>query len=541
MELRPWLKQYPTRCDLDYPGLSLFHYLKHTADQYPGKTALIYNNERITYREMMSRIDHLAAFFAAMGLKKGDRVALLLPNTPAYVYSFYGALRQGLMVVPIDPLLTSREMGFIVRDTRAKILIVVDALFSLVEEAMLEQEVENIVIFSLFGEADTPGARYFEEIMQQSWPEPPDVIIDPEEDYALLLYTSGTTGFPKGCMLTHGNIIANAWATRKILGEWKERFAGEDILSIALLPFFGAYSIICSLIAGLTIPSGQILVPLIDIDLVLELIHQYRPAIVPGVPGLYTELMQHPKTGQHSLDSIRICISGDSPMAVEALEQFEEKTGSSILEGYGLTEASPITHCNPFLGLRKPGSVGIPYPGTDCKIVDLETGERRLPPGEKGELVVKGPQVMKGYWNLPNKTAQALRDGWLYTGDIAWMDEDGYFYIVDRKVNIINYAGNKIFPREIEGVILEHPDVAEAVCIGVPEKYFGEVVKTFVVLRDGAEATTEDVKDFCRARLEKFKVPRHVEFRSELPRSVAGKVLRHKLIVEEQRRRLLAD
>jgi long-chain acyl-CoA synthetase len=541
MESRPWLKNYPARWDLDYSRLSLYHYLKQAADQYPEQTALIYNHEHVTYREMISNIDRLAAAYTAMGLKKGDRIALLTPNCPAYVYSFYGAVRQGLIVVQINPLLTSRELSFIVRDTKARALIVVDAMFPLIEEAMLEQDIENIIIAPLTGERISADVRYFEEILQQTRPNPPDVPINPEEDLAVLQYTSGTTGFPKGAMLTHANLVANAEMTREMLREWKERFTGEEILCIALMPFFDTYGLTCCLNAGLTIPSGQILVPFMDIDLVLELIQQYKPAILPGVPDLYLELFNHPEIEKYSLNSVKICISGDSPMPVEAIELFEEKTGSSILEGYGLAEASPITHCNPFIGVRKPGSIGVPYPGTDCKIVDLDTGERELPAGEEGELIIKGPQVMKGYWNLPNKTVRSLRNGWLYTGDIARMDEDGYFYIVDRKFNMINYAGYKIFPKEVEDVIHEHPQVAEAVCIGIREKHFGEVVKAFVVLKDRTAVTPEEIIDFCRARLVKYKVPRQVELRRELPKSVFGKILRHDLIVEEQRRRLLAD
>ncbi len=541
MESRPWLKNYPARWDFDYSRLSLYHYLKQTAGQYPEQTALIYNQDRITYREMVSNIDRLAAVYTEMGLKKGDRVALMVPNCPVYVYSFYGAMRQGLVVVQINPLLTSRELSFIVRDPKARTPIVADAMFPLIEEAMLEQDIENIIITPLTGERIAGDALYLEEILQRTRPEPPDAPINPEEDLAVLQYTSGTTGFPKGAMLTHANLVANAEMTREILREWKERFAGEEILCLALMPFFDTYGLTCCLNAGLTIPSGQILVPFIDSDLVLELIQQYKPAILPGVPDLFLELLDHPDIERVSLDSIKVCISGDSPMPVEAIELFEEKTGSSILEGYGLAEASPISHCNPFTGVRKPGSVGVPYPGTDCKIMDLDTGERELPAGEEGELIIKGPQVMKGYWNLPNKTVRTLRKGWLYTGDIARMDEDGYFYIIDRKFNMINYAGYKIFPREVEDIILGHPNVAETVCIGVREKHFGEVIKAFVVLEDKTATTPQEIIDFCRARLVKYKVPRQVELRSELPKSVFGKILRHNLIIEEQRRRLLAD
>jgi len=541
MESRPWLKNYPARWEFDYPRLSLYQYLKEAADQYPEKTALIYNQDQITYQEMISNIDRLAAVYAEMGLKKGDRVALMVPNSPAYVYSFYGAMRQGLVVVQINPLLTPKELGFIVRDTKARALVVADAMFSMIEEAMLEQAVDNIIITPLIGDKIEADVLYLEEILQQARPEPPHVLVNPEDDIAVLQYTSGTTGFPKGAMLTHANLLANAWMTREILREWIERFAGEEILCLALMPFFDTYGLTCCLNAGLTIPSGQILVPFIDIDMVLELIQQYKPAILPGVPDLFLELLHHPDIEKFNLESIKICISGDSPMPVEAIELFEEKTGCSILEGYGLAEASPISHCNPFIGVRKPGSVGVPYPGTDCKIVDLDTGERELPAGEVGELIIKGPQVMKGYWNLPNKTVRALRDGWLYTGDIARMDEDGYFYIIDRKFNMINYAGYKIFPREVEEIILSHPHVAETVCIGVPEKHFGEVIKAFVVLKDNTAATPEEIIDFCRARLVKYKVPRQVEIRSELPKSVFGKILRHNLIIEEQHRRLLGD
>ena len=239
------------------------------------------------------------------------------------------------------------------------------------------------------------------------------------------------------------------------------------------------------------------------------------------------------------LDSIEVCINGAAPMPVEIIEQFEQKTGSSILEGYGLSEASPITHSNPFIGVRKPGSVGMPLPGTDCKIVDSDTGEKEMPVGVEGELIIKGPQVMKGYWNRPEETARTLRNGWLYTGDIARMDEDGYFYIVDRKKDMIIYGGNKIYPREVEEVLYEHPKIAEAICIGIPDRFFGEVVKAFVVLKEGAEATAEEIIDFCRSRLVKYKVPRQVEFRRELPKSLVGKILRKDLSIEEQRRRRL--
>ena len=545
MESRPWLKNYPARWDLDYPKISLYHYLKEVADQYPERTALIFIGDQVNYREMMENIDRMAEAFTAMGLAKGDRIALMLPNCFAFVYSYYAAMRQGLVVAQINPLLTARELSFIVRDSKARVLIVVDTMFPTVEQAMLDQDIENLIIVPLTGQKiEAAGVQLFDDILQQHEPNPPDVEIDPEEDLAVLQYTGGTTGFPKGAMLTHYNLVANAEMTREMLREWKEKFGDKELLCMGLLPFFHSYGMTVCLNTGLTIPSGQIMVPQFNADLILYLVQQYKPVLFPGVPTAFIALMNHPEVQNYGLDSIEVCISGAAPMPVEAIEQFEHKTGSSILEGYGLSEASPITHSNPFLGVRKPGSIGLPYPNTDCKIVDPDTGEQEMPVGEEGELIIKGPQVMKGYWNRPDETARTLRNGWLYTGDIARMDEDGYFYIVDRKKDMIIYGGYKIFPREVEEVLYEHPKVAEAVCIGIPEKFFGEVVKAFVVLKDGAEAAPEEIIDFCRARLVKYKVPRQVEFRSELPKSMVGKILRKDLSIEEQRRRrmeLLAD
>ncbi|MFY9542206.1 MAG: long-chain fatty acid--CoA ligase [Dethiobacteria bacterium] len=542
---RPWLKNYPARWDLDYPRVSLYHYLKETADRYPERTALIFIGDRVTYREMMENIDRTAAAFAAMGLKKGDRVALMLPNCFAYVYSYFAAMRLGLVVVQVNPLLTARELSFIVRDSKTSALIVVDAMFPVVEQAMLDQDIKNLIVVPLTGEKIAPGARLFDEILEQHEPNPPDVSINPEEDLAVLQYTGGTTGFPKGAMLTHYNLVANTEMTMEMLREWKKKFdENEELLSMGLLPFFHSYGMTCCLNTGLNIPAGIILVPQFNADLILFLIKQYKPVLVPGVPSAFIALMNHPEMQNYGLDSIDVCISGAAPMPVEVIEQFEHKTGSSILEGYGLSEASPITHSNPFIGVRKPGSIGMPLPNTDCKIVDPDTGEREMPAGMEGELIIKGPQVMKGYWNRPDETARTLRKGWLYTGDIARMDEDGYFYIVDRKKDMIIYGGYKIYPREVEEVLYEHPKVAEAICIGIPDKFFGEVVKAFVVLKEGAEATPEEIIDFCRARLVKYKVPRQVEFRTDLPKSMVGKILRKDLSIEEQRRRrmeLLAD
>ncbi|NLA05471.1 MAG: long-chain fatty acid--CoA ligase [Firmicutes bacterium] len=539
MDSRPWLKNYPTRSTLKYPRISLYQYLKNTADQYPDRTALIFIAERVTYREMMENIDRVAAAYNAAGLQKGDRIALMLPNCFAFVYSFYAAMKQGLVVAQLNPLLTARELGFIVRDSDARMLIAADVAYPTIKQTMLDQDIENLVIVPLTGQELDEGTTLFEDFLQQDAPVPPAAEIDPENDLAALQYTGGTTGFPKGVMLSHFNLIANAEMTREVMQQWLDKFSGKEIFCMALLPFFHSYGMTCCLTTSLTVPAGLILVPQFNADLIFFLIEQYQPAMFPGVPTAFIALMNHPEIQDHDIGSIDICISGADALPVEVMEQFEQKTGASILEGYGLSEASPITHCNPFYGMRKPGSIGMPYPDTDCKIVDPEEGKRELPIGEEGELIIKGPQVMSGYWNRPNDTAVALRNGWLYTGDIARMDQDGYFYIVDRKKDVIIYGGYNIYPREVEEVLFEHPKVAEAVCIGVPEKFFGEVVKAFVVPKEGVEVTAEEIIEFCKPRLIKYKVPRQVEFRTELPKTLVGKYLRKDLTIDEQRRRRL--
>ena len=539
MDARPWLKNYPTRSTLEYPKVSLYQYLKNAADQYPDRTALIFVAERVTYREMMEHIDRAAAAFSAAGLNKGDRIALMLPNCFAFVYSFYAAMKLGLVVAQLNPLLTARELSFIVRDSDARMLIAVDVAYPTIKQTMLDQDIENLVIVPLTGQELDEGTTLFDDLLQQDAPVPSGAEIDPENDLAALQYTGGTTGFPKGVMLSHFNLIANAEMTREVMQQWLKKFSGKEIFCMALLPFFHSYGMTCCLTTALTAPAGLILVPQFNADLIFFLIEQYQPAMFPGVPTAFIALMNHPEIQDHDIGSIDICISGAAALPVEVMEQFEQKTGASILEGYGLSEASPITHCNPLYGMRKPGSIGMPYPDTDCKIVDSEEGKRELPIGEEGELIIKGPQVMSGYWNRPNDTAVALRNGWLYTGDIARMDQDGYFYIVDRKKDVIIYGGYNIYPREVEEVLFEHPKVAEAVCIGVPEKFFGEVVKAFIVPKEGSEVTAEEIIEFCKARLIKYKVPRQVEFRTELPKTLVGKYLRKDLTIDEQRRRRL--
>jgi long-chain acyl-CoA synthetase len=347
---------------------------------------------------------------------------------------------------------------------------------------------------------------------------------------AVLLYTGGTTGIPKGAMLTHRNLVSNVLQARS----WfTQLHPGEDT-GIAVLPFFHSYGMTSAMNFCVSSGTRLALLPRFQPDQILKTIARYRPEVFPGVPTMYTAIINHPDVARYDLRSIGACISGAAPLPTEVQSRFESITGGRLVEGYGLTEASPITHVNPISGTRKAGSIGIPFPDTDARIVDLEGGMTTLGPNEVGELILRGPQVMPGYWNRPDETARALRGGWLYTGDMAKMDDDGYFYIVDRKKEMIITGGFNVFPREVEEALYTHPAVLEAAAIGIPDRYKGEVVKAFVVLKSGAQATSGELIDHCKKLLAPFKVPRDVAFREQLPKSLVGKILRRVLAEEER-------
>ncbi|RLC69430.1 MAG: long-chain fatty acid--CoA ligase, partial [Chloroflexi bacterium] len=342
----------------------------------------------------------------------------------------------------------------------------------------------------------------------------------------------GTTGVPKGAMLTHKNMLANAIQVRHWLVDAKE--GGEVMLSV--LPFFHVYGMTVCMNMAIYIGSAMVLLPQFKVKEVLEAINKYKPTLFPGVATMYVAINTYPEVSKYDISSIRACIAGAMPLPYEVWTKFEEITGGKLVEGYGLTEASPVTHCNPIYGLRKP-CIGLPFPDTEAKIVDLETGEKELPIGEIGELAVRGPQVMKGYWNMPEETKMVLKpDGWLLTGDIAKMDEDGYFYIVDRKKDMILSGGYNIYPREIEEVLYAHPKVKEVAAVGVPDEYKGEVPKVFIVLKEGETATEEEIIAYCKENLAKYKIPKYVEFRKELPKTMVGKILRRVLAEEEKKK-----
>ncbi len=537
MSERPWLKNYPVRWNLEYPEIPLYDYVREETAAYPDLIALVFFSNEITFKEMHDKIGRMAAVLDDFGVVKGDRVALMLPNCPEYVYSYFACMKLGAIVVQVNPLYTPSEVEFILNDSGAKVFIGADAVFSSFHAVRDRVPVEHVVVSRLLWTEVEGENVFFDILIQQYEPLEEDTPIDPREDLAVFQYTGGTTGFPKAVMLTHYNLICNIIQIKEWISDWVERKYSsgvEQYYGIAILPFFHSYGMTCAMNVGLTLPAGQVLVPRFDITAILELIKLYKPALLPAVPTVYIAIANHPDADKYNIDAIEICNSGAAPMPVDIMARFEQRTGSKMLEGYGLSEASPVTHCNPLVGERKPGSIGMPYPDTDCKIVDVETGTRDSPAGEEGELIIKGPQVMKGYWNRPEETASTLRDGWLYTGDIARMDEDGYFFIVDRKKDMVITGGYNVYPREVDEILFEHPKIAEAVTIGLPDEYYGEVIKAYVVLLEEERATEEEIIEFCKQKLARYKVPRYVEFREELPKSSVGKILRRTLAEEER-------
>jgi len=556
---RPWFRHYeegvPHRAPV--PDTTLPELLDRTAARVPGKIAFRFFLDprlpapALTWAEVRERTRRFATALFQLGVRKGDRVAIMLPNCPEFVVAFYGALRIGAIPVDTNPMYVAREMREQLEDSGAETLVLLDQLFPRLREIHAATRVRRVIVVDLTEGLPWPAraiARFaqlrrgerpripadtdvslFHDLLREYPPTPPGASLRPR-DVALLQYTGGTTGTPKGAMLTHRNLVANAFQARA----WFPRLREEHEIVLAAVPLFHVYGLLAHTMSVVA-AAESVLLPRPRPDVVVEALHRFRPTLFPGVPTLYAGIVDHPRAREYELRTGTHCLSGAAPLPASLVERFEALTGGRLVEGYGLTETSPLTHGNPVHGERRVGSIGVPVPGTDARIVDIDTGEP-LPPGRDGELEVRGPQVMLGYWNRPADTAEVLRDGWLRTGDICRMDADGYFYVVDRKKEMIDAAGFKVVPREVEEVLLMHPAVAEAVVAGVPDAYRGETVKAFVVLRPGQEAAAEEIASFCRLHLAAFKIPRLVEFRRELPRSLVGKYLRRVLVEEEQAR-----
>jgi long-chain acyl-CoA synthetase len=510
--------------EVQIPEMTLNEMLQESVEKYSNQTAVTFYDQTLTYAELQVCIEKVASALKKLGIEKGDRVALMLPNCPQYPISYYAALLCGATIVQVNPMYKADELIHVLNDSGTKCIIAYGKLSPLVEIVNKHTSLK----VSFYVSFDDPTCS-FNQLLQDSADQVPDVSIDPKEDIAVLQYTGGTTGRSKGAMLTHYNLVAN---TIQSVGtaQVQIRFGEERTLTIS--PLFHVYGMTSGMNITFYIGGNMILLPRFETEEVLEVIKKLKPTGFPGVPTMYIALLNHPKSKEVDMSCFKTCTSGSAPLPVEILHKVKQEVGAPVSEGFGLSEASPVTHRNPVQGLQKPGSIGIPLPNTDAKIVDLETGENDLPIGEVGELVIKGPQIMKGYWNMPEETQKAIRNGWLFTGDLAKMDEDGFFYIVGRKKEMIIASGYNVYPVEIEGVIYTHPKILEAAVFGVPDSYRGETVKAVVVLKGDETLTEEELISYCKERLSSFKVPKIVEFRKELPKSAVGKILKRKLLEE---------
>jgi long-chain acyl-CoA synthetase len=540
---KPWLKFYEpgTPEEIDIPDIPLHKLLENSAADFPDNTACVFLGNERTYSQVNEDANRLAAALHKIGIKQGDVVALLLGNMPQFPVAFFGALKAGAILTLVNPLYQPPEIQFQLTDSGAKAIIVIDIMHDNYVKIRENTPVKHTIVTTMadafpgmrvsFELPDVEGYHLYGELLEKSEPKSPEIKLDPKETPAVLQYTGGTTGVPKGAILTHRNLIANAHQCASWIPFVKR---GERRPTLAVLPFFHVFGLTVALLNTTLLAGPVILHPRPDFDQILRDIPKYEVEFFPGVPTIYSALINRPDIEEHNLSSVTACLSGAAPLPMAVAKRFEEMASANLVEGYGLTEASPVTHCNPIqekppFDKKREGSIGIPMPNTLAKIVDIDTGEKDLPAGQIGELVIQGPQVMKGYWHRPEETAHQIRDGWLFTGDIAKMDEDGYFYIVDRAKQMIDRAGFKIYPREVEEVLFQHPKVADAAVIGVPDKSRGETVMAFVVLKQDETVTVEDLKAFCKDKLAYYKRPEFIEFRDELPKSMVGKTLRRVL------------
>jgi long-chain acyl-CoA synthetase len=528
-QIKPWLKNWSKNVPkhIDYPNIALQGLLQSSVQRYPNKTALVCGEQQITYAELEQLSAKFANALVKLQVARGDRVALFLPNISEFVIAFFGAVTAGAVVTSISPLHREREVEQQLNDSGAQTIVALDSLCPILLAVKEKTRLRNIIVV---GEHAPCGVdplskmSSFQQLISGASPEPPFAEIESTEDLAALQYTGGTTGTAKGAMLTHRNLLSNALAFAATI-----QGTSQDVFLTAL-PLFHIYGMTTSLTVPISLGAKMVLLPKFNAASALDVIQRHKVTVFCGVPTMYQLLLANPDLKKYDLTSVRVCISGASSLPPQVQRHFMEVTHGFLAEGYGLTEASPVTHCTPVdrtLPL-KIGSIGLPLPDTDAKIVDLETGVA-LEQGENGELAVKGPQVMKGYWNKPEETALVLRDGWLLTGDIARVDSEGYFYIVDRKKDLIKTKDFSVYPRELEDVLYEHPAVKLCAVVGKPDALAGEVPKAYVVLKEGAVASATEITAFVNEKVAPFKAIREVEFRVELPLSGAGKVLRRAL------------
>ncbi len=552
LEDAPWFRYYEQEVphSLCYRNVALYTWLDEAAEHTPRRLACRFFNTKISYARLREEAEIVAANLKAHGVRPGDRVGIMLPNLPQTVVAFWGILKAGGVVTMINPLYMEKELLHQIHDSGLRHLITIDLCWPKLEQLRDRLGIERYYITTIAEGLSFPltwlqRVKAWRDKSAKKIPYDGNVlpfstllagrtrlsvpVKNPEEDLALLQYTGGTTGLSKGAMLTHSNVGANIQQTGAVL----HCLMHEPQVIMAVVPYFHVYGLTTCVVLPTLLRAATVPIPRFAPGELLAGIEKYKVTVLPGAPSIYIALLQQKHARAYALKTLKFCIAGSAPMPVESLRQFEAETGAKIIEGYGLSEASPITHLNPAQGMRKIGSIGVPFPDTEARIVDMELGSVPMPPGKVGELILRGPQVMRGYWNNPDETANALRNGWLYTGDIAVMDEDGYFTIVDRKKDMIIVGGYNVAPREIDEVLYEHPKVKEAVTVGVPHPTRGETIKAYVVLKDGEKAERAEIIAWCRQHLANYKVPRQLEFREELPKTLVGKILRRALRAEE--------
>jgi len=543
---KPWYKSYaqgiPRQVEYERTPMPLA--LARTARELPDKTALVFIDSKISYRQLDDMANRFANALIDMGVKPGDKVAMLMPNMPQLVAAVYGAWRAGAVVVMNNPLYTDVELAYQFNNSESTFLVAIDLICPRMIALRPKTKIKNLVVAHIRDHLKfpkkqllpivakdkhrnippTPNVHEWMDILKKYPATDPKIPVD-FDGLACLQYTGGTTGVSKGVMLSHANLSKNV---QQIVA-WFPGFNKGEITHLGVLPIFHSFGLTCCMNICVWMGWSDVLIPRPEPQAILEAIHKHKINFFPAVPTMYVGVLNHPEASKFNLTSIKGCFSGAAPLPVEVIKDFEAKTGSQICEGYGLSETSPVVTTNPYGGKTKVGSIGLPVSDTDIKIVDLVDGTKEMPVGEAGEVLVKGPQVTSGYYQMPEETATAIRDGWLYTGDIGTMDAEGYFYIVDRKKDMVIAGGYNIYPREIDEVLFEHPKILEACAVGIPDPYRGETIKAFVVLKPGQTMTEEEVIKYCGEKLAKYKVPRIVEFIGSLPKSMVGKILRKEL------------
>lgn len=550
VEEKPWLKNYPDEIPthINYEEKPLHNFLIESGLKHAKKKALHFLGKELTFEEVLIEAKKTAHFLQQNGLKKGDRVASMLPNCPQAVITYYGTLMAGGIVIQVNPLYTERELEHQLQDSGAKVIVCLDILVPRVNKVRDNTDLEHVIVSAIkdylpfpkklvypfiqkrqhkmsVNVVETETTHLWNKMIANTTANYQEIEIDPHVDVALIQYTGGTTGRPKGVMLTHFNLVANVNMTTSWMYKLEEN--KESVLGV--LPFFHVYGMTTVMNLSIMFGAKMILMPQFNATEILKTIEKLKPTLFPGAPTIYIGLLNHPDINKYDLSSVKACISGSAPLPLDVQEKFEKITGGRLVEGYGLTESSPVTHANLVWDKRVNGSIGLPWPDTDAKIVDTIT-HTEVPIGESGELVVKGPQVMKGYWKDKKETEKVIKNGWLFTGDIGYMTEDGLFYVIDRQGDMIIAGGYNIYPREVEEVLFEHEGIQEAAVVGVSDSYRGETVMAVVVLKEGHEVTEKELNKFTRKSLASYKIPRIYQFVDELPKTTVGKVLKKEII-----------